>query len=46
MDDIIENMKSVKCYYCDEKAEYVQPEKDTGVIIDVCITHFTFKHWG
>lgn len=39
-------MKNAKCYYCNEKAKYTQPEKDTGSIIDVCEKHFEFKHWG
>lgn len=35
-----------KCYYCDAKAEFTQPEKETGKIIDVCPKHFRFMHAG
>lgn len=35
-----------KCYYCDAKAEFTQPEQKTGEIIDVCPKHFTWMHAG
>jgi len=35
-----------QCAYCDNKAEYTQPEKQTGRIIDVCKKHFTFMYMG
>lgn len=35
-----------KCYYCDVKAEFTQPDKDTGMVIDVCKKHFTWMHAG
>lgn len=35
-----------KCFYCDKKAQFTQPEKETGKIIDVCVDHFTFMHIG
>lgn len=30
-----------KCYYCEEKALFNQPEKQSGEIVDVCRKHFT-----
>lgn len=39
-------MENAKCYYCDNKAEFVQPEEHTGVVIDVCSKHFTWMHAG
>jgi hypothetical protein len=39
-------MKDEKCYYCDNKAEYNQPEKETGIIIGVCFKHFTYIYAG
>lgn len=40
------SMTEVKCYYCDQKATYTQPEKVSGIIIDVCEKHFLLKHMG
>lgn len=37
---------NMTCYYCDAKAEFTQPEKDTGKIIDVCKNHFDWMHAG
>jgi hypothetical protein len=36
----------MKCFYCNNKAEFTQPEKDTGIVIDVCKKHFTWMHAG
>ena len=38
--------KQMKCFYCNNKAEFTQPEKDTGIVIDVCKKHFTWMHAG
>ena len=38
--------KQMKCYYCDQNAEFTQPEIETGIIIDVCKKHFTWMHVG
>jgi hypothetical protein len=35
-----------KCHYCENEAEFTQPEKGTGVVIDVCKKHFTFMFMG
>ena len=35
-----------KCHYCENKSTYTQPHRDTGEIIDVCDTHFSYKFWG
>jgi len=35
-----------KCYYCDNAAEYIQPDKITGAIIDVCKKHFKYMYMG
>lgn len=32
-----------KCYYCDKKALYTQPDKDTGEIVDACKDHFNMN---
>ena len=40
------NKQMTKCFYCDATAEFTQPEKDTGKIIDVCKKHFTWMHAG
>lgn len=29
-----------KCFYCTDKPLYVQPEKNTGNLVDVCKEHF------
>lgn len=34
------------CYFCDKKSEYTQPEKNTGQIISVCPTHFSYRYMG
>ena len=34
------------CYFCNNKAEYDQPKLDTGEIIEVCPTHFTYRYMG
>jgi len=39
-------MSNEKCYYCDNRAEFNQPEKETGIIISVCPKHFTYMHIG
>ena len=36
----------MKCYYCDAKAEFTQPSKDNGEIIDVCKKHFIYMYMG
>ena len=36
----------LKCYYCDNKPEFTQPDKDTGVIVDVCKKHFIYMYMG
>lgn len=33
-----------KCYFCDNQSKYLQPDKDTGNIIDVCEKHFTLRY--
>jgi hypothetical protein len=43
---IMETQNKVKCTFCDKDAEFTQPEKQTGKIIDVCKTHFTFMYMG
>ena len=34
------------CYFCDEDSKYTQPENQTGEIIDVCETHFSYRFIG
>lgn len=36
----------IKCNYCNKEAEFTQPDKKTGVIVDVCKSHFTFMYMG
>jgi hypothetical protein len=36
-------IEKTKCQYCDAKALYNQPDKDTGNIISVCQKHFTLN---
>ena len=31
------------CKYCDNKATYNQPDKDTGEIVSVCKNHFNMN---
>ena len=35
-----------KCQYCSNNAEFTQPDKQTGVIIDVCKNHFIYMYMG
>lgn len=35
-----------KCHVCSNIAKYTQPEPSSGIIIDVCEEHFTYKYWG
>ena len=35
-----------KCSFCNNDAEFTQPDRKTGIIVDVCRKHFTFMYMG
>lgn len=35
-----------KCTMCNKDAIFIQPDSQTGQIIDVCKEHFTWMHIG
>ena len=39
-------MEKTKCDKCDKVAEFIQPDVQTGQIIDVCKDHFVWMHAG